>query len=79
MLRFVFVPTIQTMTNRTRPNSGNWSYDETPVLPCADKLAFDEQRQAATAATVAAYQHGADVRPYLCRYCGLWHLASNFD
>jgi hypothetical protein len=45
-------------------------------LPCAEKLAFDTQRQATAAATVAAYQHGASVRPYVCRYCGLWHLAS---
>ena len=45
-------------------------------LPCAEKLAFDTERQAAAAANVAEYQHGADVRPYVCRYCGLWHLAS---
>lgn len=45
-------------------------------LPCAEKLAFDTERQAAAAANVAEYQHGAHVKPYVCRYCGLWHLAS---
>jgi hypothetical protein len=45
-------------------------------LPCADKLAFDTQRLAAVAANVAQYQHGALLRPYRCRYCDLWHLAS---
>jgi hypothetical protein len=50
--------------------------DEVVILPCTEKLAFDTERQAATAANVADYQHGAHVRPYVCRYCGLWHLAS---
>ena len=50
--------------------------DGQPVMPCAEKLAFDTRRQAAAAANVAEYQHGASVRPYVCRYCGLWHLAS---
>ena len=53
-----------------------YSIDEA-ALPCADKLVFDTERQAAAAANVAAYQHGAQVRPYICRYCGLWHLSSN--
>jgi hypothetical protein len=47
-----------------------------PALPCADKLAFDTKAQAEAAAVVADYQHGAAVRPYVCRHCGLWHLAS---
>lgn len=50
--------------------------DEDPALPCSGKLAFDTKRQAETAANVADYQHGASVRPYACRHCGLWHLAS---
>jgi len=49
---------------------------EPMTLPCADKLVFDTERQAAAAANVAEYQHGANVRPYVCRYCGLWHLSS---
>ena len=50
--------------------------DDEQVLPCVDKLAFDTEKQAAAAANVAEYQHGAHVRPYVCRYCDLWHLAS---
>ena len=50
--------------------------DEESLLPCAEKLAFDTQRQAQAAATVAEYQHGSHLRPYVCRYCGLWHLSS---
>lgn len=50
-----------------------------PTLPCADKLNFDTQKQAKAAATVAAHQHGVKLKPYLCRYCQLWHLASDFD
>lgn len=46
-------------------------------LPCADKLAFDTRQQAQAAATVAHYQHGTVVRPYVCRYCGLWHLSGH--
>jgi hypothetical protein len=46
------------------------------VLPCVEKIAFDTQRQASAAANVAEFQHGAHVKPYICQYCGLWHLAS---
>jgi hypothetical protein len=50
--------------------------EEETVLPCADKLAFDTQKQAQAAATVALHQHGTTLRVYRCRYCGLWHLSS---
>jgi hypothetical protein len=50
--------------------------EEENLLPCADKLAFDTQKQAQAAATVALHQHGSKLRAYLCRYCGLWHLSS---
>jgi hypothetical protein len=49
------------------------------VLPCSDKISFDNQKQASAAANVAQYQHGAKLRVYKCRYCKLWHLASRFD
>jgi len=52
-------------------------YEEEAPLPCAEKLAFDTQKQAQAAATVALHQHGTYLHPYVCRYCGLWHLASN--
>ncbi|HYH74676.1 MAG TPA: hypothetical protein VD735_01820 [Candidatus Saccharimonadales bacterium] len=53
--------------------------DEQHDLPCADKLVFDTKVQAQAAATVAAYQHGAKLRPYVCRYCSLWHLSSDYS
>jgi hypothetical protein len=49
---------------------------EPPVLPCADKLVFDTEKQAKVAANVAEYQHGTKLKAYKCRHCGLWHLAS---
>ncbi|MEO7364239.1 MAG: hypothetical protein ABIV43_01880 [Candidatus Saccharimonadales bacterium] len=45
-------------------------------LPCVDKLAFDTQKQALAAATVARYQHGTELKTYVCRHCQLWHLSS---
>jgi hypothetical protein len=52
-------------------------HPDTDELPCKDKLAFDTQIQAAASANVVHYQHGTMVRPYVCRYCGLWHLSSS--
>lgn len=53
--------------------------EDQPALPCEHKLAFDTRKQAAGAALTAKYQHGAKVRPYVCQYCKLWHLASYHD
>jgi hypothetical protein len=53
------------------------NYGEEPALPCAGKLVFDSLRQAKAAANVAEFQHGAHVRPYVCRFCGLWHLTTS--
>lgn len=50
--------------------------DDAETLPCSEKVAFDTRKQAETAATVALYQHGTELTVYMCRYCGLWHLAS---
>lgn len=50
--------------------------EETTVLPCAEKLAFDTQKQARAAAVVAELQHGTKLTTYRCIHCGLWHLAS---
>ncbi len=59
------------------PIDSMFSSDDEPTgLPCADKLVFDSLRQAAVAANVADYQHGTTLKPYRCRHCGLWHLAS---
>lgn len=46
-------------------------------LPCADKLAFDTQKEAAATANVAQYRYGSRLRAYRCRYCELWHVSSN--
>jgi hypothetical protein len=54
-------------------------YTEPAELPCKDKLVFDTKLAASAAANVVKYQHGTDVQPYVCRYCGLWHLSSNSD
>lgn len=53
--------------------------DDADLLPCEDKIAFDTRKAAQTAATVAAHQHGANLKTYLCRYCRLYHLSSNYD
>jgi hypothetical protein len=46
-------------------------------LPCAQKLAFDTQKQASAAANVAEYQRGVVLKVYRCRHCQLWHMSSN--
>jgi hypothetical protein len=53
-------------------------YEEEPELPCAHKLAFDTQKEAQAAATVAEHQHGTRLYVYQCRYCGLWHLSTSY-
>jgi hypothetical protein len=53
--------------------------NEEAQLACSSKLAFSSKQEAQTAATVAGFQYGASVRPYLCRLCGLWHLATHYD
>lgn len=52
--------------------------DDEANKSCDDKLAFDTQKQAQTAATVAQYQHGSKLKPYHCRECGLWHLTTDY-
>jgi hypothetical protein len=46
-------------------------------LPCSDKLAFDSQKEARTAALVASIQRGINLNVYKCQYCYLWHLSSS--
>jgi hypothetical protein len=46
-------------------------------LPCSDKLVFETRKEAAAAANVAQWQHGASMKPYLCSHCNLWHLSSS--
>ncbi len=51
---------------------------EEVVLPCANKLAFDTEKEANATAVKADWQHGAKVKSYKCRHCGLWHLSSAY-
>ncbi|MEX0881378.1 MAG: hypothetical protein WEC17_01670 [Candidatus Saccharimonadales bacterium] len=46
-------------------------------LPCADKLAFDSEEQAKAEARSIEWRRGTKLKPYKCRYCGLWHLSSS--
>jgi len=62
----------------SRDKCYNIAMEEATELPCKDKLAFDTQRQAKAAAVVAAHQHGTKLKPYRCRHCHLWHLASGY-
>lgn len=55
----------------------NQEYEE--VLPCAEKLAFNTKREAQASAVVAMHQHGTKLKTYKCRYCDLWHLASDYE
>jgi hypothetical protein len=50
--------------------------EEIHLADCADKLAFDTKTQAEASAVVAKYQHGTNLKVYLCQKCGLWHLSS---
>lgn len=49
---------------------------EPPSLPCADKLAFDTEREANAIIHTIRYKYGTIVHSYQCRYCSLWHLSS---
>ncbi len=53
--------------------------NEEQGLPCYEKVAFDTKKEAAAAGLTADWQHGATLKAYRCRYCSLWHLASNYD
>jgi hypothetical protein len=53
--------------------------DENDDLPCKPKLAFDTFEQAEAAAVTVKYQHGTSVKPYICKFCNLWHLASDYS
>lgn len=47
---------------------------------CNDKMAFDTQKEARVAATVARFQRGgARLKAYKCHDCKLWHLASIYE
>lgn len=45
-------------------------------LPCDGKLRFTTSKEAMAAAATIEYQRGTRLKPYQCRYCDWWHLAS---
>jgi rubrerythrin len=51
--------------------------DDEQLLPCHEKIAFPTQEQARAAAAIDAYRHGSQLKVYICRYCGFWHLSSH--
>lgn len=51
--------------------------DNSAEMSCKDKLAFETKEAASATANVVHYRYGSKVRPYKCRHCGLWHLASS--
>lgn len=55
------------------------SDDTDSKLPCADKVVFDTQKEAAAAGLAADWQHGAALKAYKCPYCALWHLSSSYN
>lgn len=58
-------------------NVGNDNGEEAK-LPCAEKSVFDTKKEADSAGLAADWQHGATLKAYKCRYCGLWHLATDY-
>jgi len=53
--------------------------DQDQAIACQEKLAFDTKQQAEGTALAAEWQHGASLKAYKCRHCGLWHLSSQSD
>lgn len=49
---------------------------EDSELPCSLKLTFDTKESAEGAAVYAKHMHGTRLTVYKCKYCQLWHLAS---
>lgn len=49
---------------------------------CLSKLSWRSEEEAAAAGTYAAYQYGQSStrpRPYKCKDCSSWHLASSYE
>lgn len=47
-------------------------------LPCADKITYDSKEAATGAAAAVEWQRGLGLKAYQCRYCSLWHLATDY-
>jgi hypothetical protein len=55
------------------PGREHWRADGSP------KVRFDEQADANRSALRLRLEEGADLDPYLCSYCGGWHLGNRPD
>jgi hypothetical protein len=51
--------------------------DEETSLPCAEKMAFDDKKQAEAVATTLKHERGVKLKSYSCKHCQLWHLSSS--
>jgi len=51
--------------------------EDSNSLPCAEKMAFDNEKEANASAVVAENTYGKRPKVYRCEYCGLWHLSSS--
>ena len=51
--------------------------NESQKLPCADKLAFDSEKEALDQARVIKWKRNIKLKTYKCRHCNLWHLSSS--
>ncbi|MEK7096248.1 MAG: hypothetical protein AAB896_03100 [Patescibacteria group bacterium] len=51
--------------------------DDDQILPCADKLAFDSEKEALDQARVIKWHRNTKLKAYKCHHCQLWHLSSN--
>lgn len=53
--------------------------DDSTLLPCDGKLAFNTKRQAQAEATSTNWRYGSRLKVYVCKYCELWHLATDYS
>ena len=53
--------------------------DDDASLPCKDKIAFDSKKDALGAKALAKHRYGNSLVVYKCKYCLLWHLATNYN
>lgn len=53
--------------------------DDDLALPCKDKIAFSTKKEAQGAKTLAKHRYGNNLVIYKCKYCLLWHLATDYN
>lgn len=53
--------------------------ESSEALPCAGKLTFETPDAAQATGTVSEWRYGSKLKVYKCRYCHLYHLASDYE